>query len=140
MLAINGHVEDMLVVEAVVAGDVRSTTVLTDLNAFAFGAQYDALRIFRIDQNCVDHPIAGSHPLPFATFVGGLPQAAGGAGVQSIGVLRILFDQLGAAEHERDATITLPVLSGVKAVVDARARRCVDVSRILWVDYDAHYV
>src|SRR5690242_21791129 len=60
MLAVHGHIEDVLVVETVIECRESSAAVFADLNAFALRADDDALGIFRVDHDGVDDPIERS--------------------------------------------------------------------------------
>ena len=137
---IHGHVQNVLVMETNVRRRVGHAAVVADLNAFAFGPQNHALRILLVNDDRVDHPISRCQALPFRSFVRGLPQAAGRSRVQRICMLRILLQQLCAAEHERNSAVARPLRAAVHAVINARARRCVNVVRIRGVNHDAHHV
>ena len=126
--------------EPVIRRHEACAAVFADLHAFAFRTQNHPLRIFRVDQNCVDDPIARRSALPLSTFIGRLPQTARSAGIERIEMLRILLNQLRAPKNKRNAAITLPVLSRVNAVVNAGTSRGVHVRRIRWIDDDAHHV
>jgi len=90
IFAIDCDVENMLMIKPVMAAATLSA-IFADLYAFAFGSENHALRILWVDQDGIDHPIAGVVRLPLAAFIGGLPEAAGGAGIQSVRMLRILL-------------------------------------------------
>ncbi len=130
----------MLVIKSVVRGHESCAAVFADLYTFPFGTEDHTLWILGIDQNCVHHPVARRSALPFATFIGGLPQAASGASIQSVRMLRILLDQLRAAKYEWYSGVALPVLSRVHAMINAGARCSMHIRRICWVDHDAHHV
>ena len=55
-------------------------------------------------------------------------------------MLRILLDQLRAAEDERNALVLRPWLRAVRAVIDAGAGGGMHVFRIRRIDDDAHHV
>ncbi len=140
IFAIDRDVQNVLMIESVVGSRECGAAIIADLYAFAFGSQDHALRILWIDQDGINHPIAGSGPLPFAAFIGGLPEATGGAGIQRVRMLRILFDQLGTAKYEWDASVAFPVLSRVHAVINAGTRSSVHVRGVRRVNHDAHHV
>ena len=139
MIAVDGDVGDVHVVEAVVGGGKRFAAIGADLDAFAFRADDELLGIIFVDDHGVDDPVARSDA-PEIFFVGGLPKAAGGAGVESVGIGRIHEHELRAAENVGDALVLDPVGAGVGAVVDAGAGGGVDVFGIGGIDDDAHHV
>src|SRR3984893_3342979 len=95
--------------------------------------------MIRVDNDGVDNPIAGSDAFKII-FVGGLPQAAGGSGVECLEVLGILANQLCSAEHEGNTFVLAPVLGAVHAVINTGAGSGVDIFRIGGIDDDAHDV
>ena len=140
IFAVDGDIQHVLMMEAIICGDECRAAVIADLHAFAFRSQNHALRIFGIDHNRVYNPVSRSSTFPFPAFVARLPESAGGASVQSVRMLRILLDQLRAAKNEWYTGVTLPVLSGINAVINAGARRSMHVGRIRWVDNNTHHV
>src|SRR5450432_3040277 len=71
IFVVDGHVENVLVLKAEVGGSKCCAAVFADLHALAFSAKNHAVGMFRIDDDRVNHPIAGSHALP-VVLVGGL--------------------------------------------------------------------
>src|ERR1700730_12315421 len=95
--------------------------------------------MIRVDNDGVDNPIAGSDAFKII-FVGGLPQAAGGSGIECLRVLGILANQLRSAEHEGNTFVLAPVLGAVHAVINTGAGSGVDIFGIGRIDHDAHDV
>ena len=140
MFAIDRDIHYVLVMETGIGGNESCAAIFADLHAFALSSQNDALRILRIDQDRVYNPVAWCCALPLDAFIGSLPQTAGGAGIQRVRMLRILFDQLRATKDERNAAVTFPVLPSVHAVINPRARGSMYVRRICRIDHDAHHI
>src|SRR4029077_6152776 len=132
---IDGHVKDVLVLEAGVRRGECCAAVFADLHALAFGADNQAFGMIRIDDDGVDNPVAGSDALPII-LVSGLPQAAGGSRVEHLRVWQIMANELRSAEYEGNAFVLGPGLPGVHAVINAGASGGVDVFRIGWIDDD----
>src|SRR5258707_14418183 len=105
MFAINRNIQNVLVVKSVVGGSKSNAAVFADLYAFALGSEDYSLRIFRIDQDRIHDPIAGRGALPFAAFVGGLPESARGARIKCVRMLRVLLNQLSTAKNKWDAAV-----------------------------------
>src|ERR1700692_1144695 len=136
---IDGYVKNVLVLEPGIRRSKSCAAVFANLHALALGADNQTIGMIRIDDDGVDNPIAGSDALKII-LVGSLPQAAGGSGVEHLGVLGILADQLRSTEHERNAFVLGPVLRAVHAVINAGAGGGVHVFRIGRIDNDAHDV
>ena len=140
-ILVHCDVENVLVMESRIRGAERCACVFRNLHALAFGADDDAVRIFRIDQNRVHDPLDRSQSLPLVdAFIGRLPKAAGRSGVERFRMLRILANELRTAIDERNARVALPRFAGIHTVVDAGARGCVDVRRIRRIHDNGHDV
>src|SRR5208337_5155131 len=105
---------------ATIRGRKSVAAVVADLHALPLRADDQLLRILRVNDQRVDNPVSGAHPLEILV-VHRLPQSAGGSRVKNTFVRGIHANQLRAAENARDALIFDPLRSTVRAVVDAGA-------------------
>src|SRR5207245_11158469 len=94
--------------EPVIRRHEACAAVFADLHAFAFRTQNHPLRIFRVDQNCVDDPIARRSALPLSTFIGRLPQTPRSAAIERIEMLPIPLNPLLPPKNTQTAATTLP--------------------------------
>src|SRR5215470_11897396 len=108
MFAVHGNVRNVVVGEAVVSGLERCAAIIADLDAFAFRADDEFLRVLLIDDERVDDPVAWRYALE-VFLVDGLPQTTGGASIQRVGIRGIHANQLRAAEDVRNALVLNPL-------------------------------
>src|ERR1700693_4789436 len=92
-----------------------------------------------IDDDGIDNPIAWGDALKII-LVGGLPQAAGGSGIEHLRGLGILANQLRSAEYEGNAFVLGPILRPIHAVINDGASSGVYIFGIRRIDNDAHDV
>src|SRR5712692_4396709 len=139
-LAIDGQVDDLPVIEALIRGMKILTGVLAYINARSFDADHQPARRLRMDHQGFDGPRRRRNPGPGDAAVERFPKALGCGGIERLGLQRILKEQVRAVRGRRDAAELGPQGAAALAAVNAGASAGEDPLRLSLVYADTHHV
>jgi len=138
MIAVQRHIRNVLVLEAVVRRSERRTAVRADLDAFALRSNDNFLRVLLVNDQCVDDPVARGHTFEILV-IHGLPETAGRPRVQNA-CIRGSIGSTAYGGTPKECPDISPTAAAIHAVIDPRTRRGMHAFHIRGIDDDAHHI